>query len=109
MTYIPDWMIFIEASSFVRTCEGLLDDEELRQLQISLMLNPESGKVIPASGGLRKLRWRGRGRGKRGGIRVIYYWIQKRERIHLLIAYAKNRQEDLTADQLKILITLIGD
>jgi mRNA-degrading endonuclease RelE of RelBE toxin-antitoxin system len=102
-------MIIIEASSFVRTREGLLDDEELRQLQISLMLNPESGKVIPGSGGLRKLRWRGSGRGKRGGIRVIYYWIQKRERIYLLIAYAKNKQENLTAEQLKILKTLIGD
>jgi mRNA-degrading endonuclease RelE of RelBE toxin-antitoxin system len=73
------------------------------------MLNPETGKVIPGSGGLRKLRWRGSGRGKRGGIRVIYYWIQQKDRIYLLIAYAKNRQEDLTVDQLKILKTLIGD
>jgi mRNA-degrading endonuclease RelE of RelBE toxin-antitoxin system len=102
-------MIFIEVSSFARTNEGLLEDEELRQLQISLMLNPETGKVIPGSGGLRKLRWRGSGRGKRGGIRVIYYWIQQKDRIYLLIAYAKNRQEDLTVDQLKILKTLIGD
>jgi mRNA-degrading endonuclease RelE of RelBE toxin-antitoxin system len=102
-------MIFIETISFVRTKEGLLGEEELRQLQTSLMLNPASGNVISGSGGLRKLRWRGSGRGKRGGLRIIYYWIQQKDRIYLLIAYAKNRQEDLTVDQLKILKTLIGD
>ena len=102
-------MIFIETQSFVRTKESLLDEDELQQLQISLMLNPTSGNVIPGSGGLRKLRWRGSGRGKRGGIRVIYYWINQKDKIYLLIAYAKNRQEDLTMDQLMILKTLIGD
>src|SRR5210317_454466 len=102
-------MIFIEVSSFARTKEGLLEEDELRQLQISLLLNPETGKVIPGSGGLRKLRWRGSGRGKRGGIRVIYYWIQQKERIYLLIAYAKNKQEDLSTDQLKVLKSVIRD
>lgn len=102
-------MIFIETQSFVRTKESLLDEDELQQLQISLMLNPTSGNVIPGSGGLRKLRWRGSGRGKRGGIRVIYSWINQKDKIYLLIAYAKNRQEDLTMDQLMILKTLIGD
>lgn len=102
-------MIFVETKSFVRTKENLLKEEELRQLQISLMLNPATGNVIPGSGGLRKMRWRGSGRGKRGGIRVIYYWIQHKDRIYLLIAYSKNSQEDLTTDQLKILKTLIGD
>lgn len=102
-------MIFIEASSFARTKEGLIDEDELRRLQTSLILNPKYGKVIPRSGGLRKLRWRGSGRGKRGGLRVIYYWIQQKDKIYLLIAYAKNKQEDLTADQLNILKTLIGD
>ncbi len=102
-------MIFIETKSFVRTKEGILGEDELRQLQTSLMLNPQSGKVIPGSGGLRKLRWSGSGRGKRGGIRVIYYWINQKDKIYLLIAYTKNRQQDLTADQLKILKSLIGD
>lgn len=102
-------MIFIETRSFVRTKEGVLGEDGLRQLQTFLMLNPQSGKVIPGSGGLRKLRWSGSGRGKRGGIRVIYYWINQRDRIYLLIAYAKNRQQDLTVEQLKILMTLIGD
>ena len=66
------------------------------------MLRPDQGAVIPASGGLRKLRWPEPGRGRRGGLRVIYSWDARAERIYLLFVYRKSRQEDLTPRQLKL-------
>ena len=78
-----------------------MDDEGYLALQAHLAENPGSGKLIPGSGGLRKMRWAGSGRGKRGGLRVIYYWWVSKDRISMLIAYPKNEQDDLTADQVK--------
>jgi len=66
-------MKIIETPIFTKQLEKILDDEEYRQLQNNLVLNPDSGKIIKGSGGLRKMRWAGSGRGKRGGSRVIYY------------------------------------
>lgn len=100
-------MEFIEVISFIKSKEGLLDEDELLELQKSLLLKPAQGDVIPKGKGLRKMRWKGSGRGKRGGIRVIYYWVKEDEVIFLLIAYAKNKKDDLTSDQLKLLMTLI--
>ena len=62
---------------------------------------------MPASGGLRKLRWAGSGRGKRGGVRVIYYWVTTQERLLMLYIYPKNEQDDLTAEQLKALRSIV--
>jgi mRNA-degrading endonuclease RelE of RelBE toxin-antitoxin system len=70
-------------------------------MQIHLAAQPDAGKIIKGSGGIRKLRWSGSGRGKRGGLRVIYYWWVAKDRISLLMVYPKNEQDDLTADQLK--------
>ena len=70
-------------------------------MQAFLTLRPDAGSVMKGTGGMRKLRWAGSGRGKRGGLRVIYYWWVKTERISLLMVYPKNEQDDLTADQLK--------
>ena len=64
---------------------------------------PEAGSVIKGSGGMRKLRWAASGRGKRGGYRVIYYWWVAKDRISMLLMYPKNEQDDLTAEQLKLL------
>jgi len=64
---------FIETRLFTRLVQEYLDDDEYRELQKVLMDNPETGNIIPGSGGLRKVRWRAPGRGKRGGYRVIYY------------------------------------
>lgn len=61
---------------------------------------PDAGKVIPGSGGLRKVRWAARGHGKRGGARVIYFWWTADDKILLLDIYAKGEQEDLTADEI---------
>ena len=82
---------------------GLLADDEYRALQASLILRPEQGAVIRGSGGLRKVRWGARGAGKRGGIRVIYYWFLPGETFLMLFAYPKNVQDDLTPEQLKVL------
>jgi hypothetical protein len=66
-------MELIETPIFSRQVGAQLSAEEYRALQVALLLDPEAGPGIPGSGGLRKLRWRLAGRGKRGGARVIYY------------------------------------
>ncbi len=102
-------MTIIETPVFTKRLKRLLTEEEYRDLQNFLIGNPEAGKIIPQSGGLRKLRWAGSGRGKRGGSRLIYYWICKQETILMLLMYAKNVQEDLTQEQLKILRHLVEE
>ncbi len=74
-----------------------------------MVLRPEQGALIPASGGLRKLRWAASGRGKRGGLRVIYYWLPDEEAFYMLYAYAKNEQGDLTSAQIRILARLVRE
>lgn len=70
------------------------------------MLRPDAGDVIKGSGGLRKIRWSSRGKGKRGALRIIYYWDAP-DIIYMLLPYKKNEQEDLTQDQLKLLKELV--
>ena len=72
-------MVFIETSIFTRQVISLLNDDEYRELQIALSLHPEAGAIIPRSGGLRKIRWSMEGRGKRGGVRAIYYWVAAKD------------------------------
>lgn len=101
-------MQFIETSIFTKQIVDLLDDSDYRELQMVLALHPNTGSVIRGGGGLRKIRWSAQGRGKRGGIRVIYYKIEEDE-IYMLFAYAKNKQEDLTMEQLKVLRTIVAE
>jgi len=68
------WMEFIEAAAFTKYVHDYLSDDEYFGLQNFLLQNPESGKVVPGSGGIRKVRWAMSGRGKSGGVRVIYYF-----------------------------------
>jgi len=100
-------VVFLETPVFTRRILELVDDEDYRRLQIRLLLDPEAGDLIAGSGGLRKVRMAARGRGKRGGARAIYYWIAARSRIYMLLAYAKNEQEDLSEQQLRTLRTLV--
>ncbi|HJT78752.1 MAG TPA: hypothetical protein VJ739_16225 [Gemmataceae bacterium] len=72
-------MHFLETPVFTRAVAELLDDEQYRSLQVALLLRPEAGPVIRGSGGLRKLRWVLPGRGKRGGVRLIYFWDEPSE------------------------------
>ena len=95
-------MEFIETHFFTERISKLLTDQEYRQLQSELTQSPKKGDVIPGGGGLRKLRWGIGARGKRGGIRVIYY-LEIKDRIYMLFAYDKSRQGDLTREQLKTL------
>jgi len=64
---------------------------------------PEAGKVVPGSGGIRKVRWAASGRGKRGGARILYYLANRQNQIFMLYAFAKNERVDLTKDQLSVL------
>lgn len=94
-------MEFIEFSHFSRNISLLGDDEDYFALQVAMMESPTAGAVIPGGGGLRKLRWAGSGRGKRGGLRVIYYYVTAEGQILLLHLYAKNEMEDLSPALLK--------
>jgi len=67
-------MVFIETPIFTKLVIELLSDDSYAELQQMLLLRPDAGDVIPGSGGLRKVRWRIAGQGKRGGLRIIYYW-----------------------------------
>ena len=95
-------MEFVETSIFTQRITKLLTDEEYDDLQAVLAEHPKAGDVIPGAGGLRKLRWRTAGRGKRGGLRVIYYcWSE--DRVYMIFVYDKTEQGDMTPAQLKML------
>jgi len=100
-------MLILETKIFTRLITRLMDDDHYRELQEVLIGSPETGDVIPGSGGLRKIRWGIAGRGKRGGVRVIYYHVNAADRIYMLYVYAKNEAEDLTRDQLKALRKIV--
>lgn len=96
---------FVELPPFMRHRDRYLDDLDFRQLQNELMRHPEAGDLIPSTGGLRKLRFgdRLRGKGKRGGLRVIYYWWGDADQFWLFTLYDKNEAADLTASERKAL------
>jgi len=102
-------MVIVETSIFTKKIQTLLDNEDYRELQIALVNRPSAGVVIRGSGGLRKVRWARPGSGKRGGVRVIYYWAVEENQLLMLFVFAKNEQDDLTPDQLRILRKLIED
>ena len=96
-------MVIIETSVFTRIIRELMDDDQYRDLQEALVRRPDTGGLIPGSGGLRKVRWKLDGKGKRGGVRIIYYWMTADDQLWMLYGYAKTGQEDLTKEQLKAL------
>jgi hypothetical protein len=102
-------MEIIETPTFTRRVVDLLSDDEYRLLQADLLEQPDLGSTIPGTGGIRKLRWSIKGRGKRGGARCIYYWAVHQDCLLMLLIYAKNEQDDLTPDQKKILRRIIKE
>ena len=102
-------MRFVETPIFTRKSVELVPDDEYHALQLALLLRPEAGAIIRRSGGLRKLRWSVPGVGKRGGVRVIYYWVRADDVIYMLMMYRKNEQIDLTAAQLKTLSKVVRE
>ena len=100
-------MEFIRFATFERTALGLLTESDILELELFLTERPGAGVLIPGGRGLRKLRRPAKGRGKRGGARVIYYHVTSNHQILLISAYAKNEQEDLDRRQLHILAHLV--
>jgi len=101
-------MLIIETRAFARRIDELLEPESYRLLQNELVVNPEKGKLIRATGGLRKLRYALEGRGKSGGIRVIF-WSATHEACLILLVYPKNVQNDLSDEQRRILMRLVQE
>jgi hypothetical protein len=97
--------VFVELPAFQRNRSSYLDDAGFRALQEELMKAPSAGDLIPGSGGLRKLRFADsrRGKGKRGGLRVIYYWWDTGSQFWLFTLYDKDEADDLTSEQRKSL------
>ena len=93
-------MVIVETSIFTKIIQELLNDENYAEFQITLSQRPDMGDLIPGSGGLHKVRWRISSKGKRGGMRVIYYWLTQDAQILMLYAYTKSRQKDLSKSQL---------
>ena len=102
-------MVIVETPIFTKQVLDTLSGDEYRLFQRTLLEHPEGGTRIPGSGGLRKLRWSAEGRGKRGGVRVIYYWFTARDTILLLFIYPKNVQDDLTPGQLRQLKQIVEE
>jgi len=101
--------VFIELPAFERYRSDYLDDDGLLALQNLLLKRPEAGDLIQDTGGLRKLRFADvrRGKGKRGGLRVIYYWWTSGLQFWLFTLYDKDEMSDLTAQQRKTLKAMI--
>ncbi len=102
-------MVIIETSIFTRQVRELLSDDEYRELQITLAARPDAGKIIVGSGGVRKVRWSTKGKGKRGGARVIYYWAVEPEQLLMLLIYSKSERDELTPAQLKTLRVIVEE
>lgn len=92
---------FVETKLFTELVLDYLSDDEYAAMQQFLVVNPEAGDVIPASGGVRKLRWGVAGRGKRGGLRVIYFLRRRNDEVWMLTLYAKNVADNIPAKVLK--------
>jgi hypothetical protein len=102
-------MRFIESPIFTACLRRLLDDEPYRAMQAALCLRPEQGTVIPGGAGLRKLRWGVDARGKRGGVRTIYYWAVSDDLCYMVYIYAKNEQGDLSPAQIRALARVVRE
>jgi len=92
---------FIETSLFTRLIYKYLSEDEYLGLQMFLLRHPDSGNMVSGSGGVRKLRWSIKGKGKRGGIRVIYYWKVREDEIWLLTVYSKSERATIPGHILK--------
>jgi hypothetical protein len=101
MTDNWDLFTFVETTVFSKLVHQYLSDESYAALQEALIANPTAGDVIPGSGGVRKLRWRVAGRGKRGGLRIIYYLRLPHSEIWMLTLYAKNADASIPSFILK--------
>lgn len=103
LAYIMRSLEFIETPTFTRMLGDLLTDDEYADLQNVLVENPERGDILKGGGGIRKLRHAQPGRGKSGGVRVIYYWLRNDGQIYMLLIYPKAKKDDLTDHETALL------
>ncbi|HIF52096.1 MAG TPA: transcriptional regulator [Thiotrichaceae bacterium] len=94
-------MVFIEASTFTKLLSSYLTDDEYQGLQAYLMQKPDAGDLVRGSGGVRKVRWAQDGKGKSGGVRVIYYWKKPNQEIWMLTIYSKSERSTIPGHILK--------
>lgn len=102
-------MIIKETPVFTKIIKELMTDDLYQKFQESLVENPSAGDLIKGGGGLRKIRWNLPGQGKQGGVRIIYYWFVPDSQIFMIHAYPKNKQEELTNQQLKLLKQIVKE
>jgi hypothetical protein len=96
-------MLFVESPAFTEDVTKLLTDESYAGLQLHLALYPFTGDLIKGTGGLRKVRWASGGKGKRGGVRVIYFYVVRDAQIRMILIYRKGIKDDLTPKEKKLL------
>jgi hypothetical protein len=100
-------MVIVETPIFTKLINEIMSDDEYKELQEALVIKPDLGVLIKNSGGLRKVRWSVDGRGKRGGVRIIYYWMTENEQLYMMYIFPKNTQENLTNAQTKALRQIV--
>ncbi len=95
-------------TTYERAIRKLLSEAKRKEMEAAVLANPRRAPVISGTGGIRKLRWTGSGRGKRGGIRTIYFYHAGPEAVYMLTAYAKADRDDLTPEDRKALSRLVA-
>jgi hypothetical protein len=99
----------VETSAFTRCVLECLSDEDYRKLQVALANRPTLGAVVPGGGGIRKIRWASSGHGKRGGLRVMYYWASAKDTLLMLFIFSKGERSDLSSRQLQGLRAVVKE
>jgi hypothetical protein len=99
-------VIFVESPVFTRQVTELLGDDSYAELQHFLAVQPNAGDLVQGTGGLRKIRWAAQGKGKRGGVRVIYFHASARQQLRMLLIYRKGAKDDLSAAEKRVLRAL---
>jgi len=99
---------FVETPVFTEAIADLVADDDYTALQLALIMRPDSGVVIPGSGGIRKMRWGLSGRGKRGGLRIVYFFERAPQVFYMLYVYRKSEASDLTQAQIRFLRRLVA-
>ncbi len=102
-------LCFVETKIFETVITNFFSDEEFRLIQFELLTDPKKGNVIKGTGGARKIRIGSKGKGKRGGARIIYYYQDDEGKIWFLAAYMKNRKTDLTEQERKWVAAYIAE
>ena len=101
-------MQIFATKTYDRAIRKLLSDDSRREMEAAIVADPAAAPVMPGTGGIRKLRWAGSGRGKRGGIRTIYFHHAGPEAIYMLTAYAKTARDDLSPSDKRALARLVA-